>query len=243
MTRAARLEVARRKLERGTLGYDDLLTRLQATLADERGGLAAAQRLRDRYKVALVDEFQDTDPIQWDILRRAFVHPSCTLVLIGDPKQAIYSFRGADVWSYLAAAREADQRATLSTNWRSDKALLDGVDTLLRDSHLGHPDIAYRHVEAAAVNRQPGLLGLDPPIALRFRVVHRADGIVLTDAGFARKPAARQLIARDVAAQAGALLSAGTQLVRRDDEGRTVERRHFAPATWPFWCSPTAKRE
>jgi ATP-dependent exoDNAse (exonuclease V) beta subunit len=58
---------------------------------------AACARLREQYDVALVDEFQDTDPIQWEIMRRAFGEGEATLVLIGDPKQAVYSFRGADV--------------------------------------------------------------------------------------------------------------------------------------------------
>jgi exodeoxyribonuclease V beta subunit len=226
MAGAARLEVERRKLERATLGFDDLLTRLQATLADKRRGPAAAERLRARYRVALVDEFQDTDPIQWEILRQTFVHPDCTLVLIGDPKQAIYSFRGADVWSYLKAASQADRRATLATNWRSDKCLLDGIDALLAGSALGHPDIAYRHVEAAPANHQPGLRGVLEPAALRVRVLHRHDGAVpLTDTGFARKPAARQLIARDVAAEAVELLSSNAELVRRRPDGTEEEVR------------------
>ena len=76
-------------------------------------GQAAAERLRERYRVVLVDEFQDTDPIQWDILRRAFHHHT-TLILIGDPKQAIYAFRGADVFSYL----DAVQQATMSDSQR-----------------------------------------------------------------------------------------------------------------------------
>ena len=63
----------------------------------------------------LVDEFQDTDPIQWEIMRRAFGDGDATLVLIGDPKQAIYAFRGADVYAYLDAARGAAQ-ATLATS-------------------------------------------------------------------------------------------------------------------------------
>ncbi len=66
--------------------------------------------MRSYYRVALVDEFQDTDPVQWDIMRMAFGQGGATLVLIGDPKQAIYSFRGADVYAYLAAARQAGNR-------------------------------------------------------------------------------------------------------------------------------------
>ncbi len=107
--------------------YDDMLTRLRDALADPERGAAAADRLRQRYRVVMVDEFQDTDPVQWDILRAAFAGHR-TLILIGDPKQAIYAFRGADVYSYLDAVGQADRVQTLSTNWRSDAALLDGLD-------------------------------------------------------------------------------------------------------------------
>ena len=88
-------------------------------------------RLRERYRVVLVDEFQDTDPVQWDIMRRAFGDGDAPLVLIGDPKQAIYAFRGADVYAYLEAANRADKRATLEVNWRSDQGLIDAYDALL----------------------------------------------------------------------------------------------------------------
>ena len=64
----------------------------------------------------LVDEFQDTDPVQWDIMRRAFGDGDATLVLIGDPKQAIYAFRGADVYAYLEAANARPTRARRSTS-------------------------------------------------------------------------------------------------------------------------------
>ena len=78
-------------------------------------GQAAASGSGERYRIVMVDEFQDTDPIQWEILRRAF-HGHSTLILIGDPKQAIYAFRGADVFSYLDAVQQADQVRTLGTN-------------------------------------------------------------------------------------------------------------------------------
>ena len=73
-----------------------------------------------------------------------------TLILIGDPKQAIYAFRGADVYAYLAAAESAGARATLSVNRRSDQPLLDGLDALFGHARLGHPGIVYRKVSAAA---------------------------------------------------------------------------------------------
>jgi exodeoxyribonuclease V beta subunit len=91
-----REETERRKRRQSLLGYDDMLMRVQATLLDPVTGPAAVARLRGRYRKVLVDEFQDTDPVQWSILHEAF-HGARTLVLIGDPKQAIYAFRGADV--------------------------------------------------------------------------------------------------------------------------------------------------
>ena len=101
-------ELERRKRVSAILTYDDLLTRLRGALADEVRGPAACRRLSSVTRIVLVDEFQDTDPVQWEILERAFRRS--TLVLIGDPKQAIYSFRGADVYAYLTAAESAEHQ-------------------------------------------------------------------------------------------------------------------------------------
>ncbi len=89
-------------------------------------------RLRERYDVVLVDEFQDTDPVQWDIMSKAFDAEGKTLVLIGDPKQAIYAFRGADVHTYLKAKATVQSKWTLDVNWRSDKGLLAAYDALFQ---------------------------------------------------------------------------------------------------------------
>ena len=107
---AVRAEVDRRKRRQQLIDYDDMLIRLGDTLTDPTSGPVACGRLRTRYRVVLVDEFQDTDPVQWTILREAF-HGHRTLVLIGDPKQAIYGFRGADVHAYLEAPRVGVSRA------------------------------------------------------------------------------------------------------------------------------------
>src|SRR3954451_16378659 len=171
---AVRDEVDRRKRRRRIVGYDDLLTRVWDTLADPRTGPAAAGRLRGRYRVVMVDEFQDTDPVQWEILERAF-HGAVTLVLIGDPKQAIYAFRGADVYAYLAAAGVAHHRATLAQNWRSDAALLAGLDALLRGAALGDPPLVGAPGDAA----RRGPRGPAPPRpALRRRGGGRGRGRV-----------------------------------------------------------------
>ena len=85
LAEAARAELAARKRRTGVMTYDDQLTWLADTLAGENGAIAA-HRLRERYRVVLVDEFQDTDPVQWAIMRTAFGDGGVTLVLIGDPK-------------------------------------------------------------------------------------------------------------------------------------------------------------
>ena len=138
--------------------YDDVLLRLRDTLSDPSRGSVARARLRDRFDVVLVDEFQDTDPVQWDIMSTAFDAEGKTLVLIGDPKQAIYAFRGADVHTYLKAKATVQSKWTLDVNWRSDKGLLAAYDALFRGAQLGQAGITYRNVRAAPPNAEPRLL-------------------------------------------------------------------------------------
>ena len=200
---AARVELDARKRRMAVMTYDDLLTRLQETLSGPDGGAAAAM-LRARYSVVLVDEFQDTDPVQWEIMRTAFGGGDVTLVLIGDPKQAIYAFRGADVYAYIEAAETAGERATLRTNWRSDQGLLDAYDALFGEAKLGHEGIVYRQVRSAPGNRA-ALTGVVDPSPLRVRVVPRETSGV-TPKGYARLESAREHVARDVAADIVGLL-------------------------------------
>jgi len=121
LAQGVRSEVGRRLVDANLLTYDDLLVRLADALQNPRRGAAACARLRRRYAVVLVDEFQDTDPVQWQVVKEAFgASPpvddgsprtgGTRLVLVGDPKQAVYAFRGADVHSYLDAVRAAGPR-------------------------------------------------------------------------------------------------------------------------------------
>jgi exodeoxyribonuclease V beta subunit len=229
LAEAVRREFDQRKRRMAVMDYDDLLTRLQQTLAHD-GGEAVAQRLRDRYSVVLVDEFQDTDPVQWDIVRRAFGGGGSTLVLIGDPKQAIYAFRGADVYAYLDAAHTAGERATLDVNWRSDQGLIDAYDTTFGGAKLGHEGIVYRRVRAADANRTPRLTGAPRPVPLRIRVVRRDEpGIALTAKGFANLGSAREHVAKDVAADLVEVLSSKAVIERRSEDGATLARERVGP--------------
>ena len=197
-----RAEVDLRKRRLGVMTYDDLLTQLDAALRGPRGD-EIAERLRARYRTVLVDEFQDTDPIQWRIVHRAFGGGTTTLVLIGDPKQAIYAFRGADVYAYLQAA-EATPRLTLDVNWRSDAPLLGAYDELFADAQLGHPGIVYRRVTAR--NAAARLEDAPEEAPLRVRVVRREE-VGTTGHGRARVQAAREHIAGDLAADVVRLLA------------------------------------
>jgi exodeoxyribonuclease V beta subunit len=210
---AVRQEVERRKRARKLLTYDDMLTRLRDALADPEHGTAAAERLRRRYRIIMVDEFQDTDPIQWEILLRAFHHHS-TLILIGDPKQAIYAFRGADVFSYLDAVQQADQVRSLAVNRRSDQALVAALDVLLGDAALGDERIVVCAVTAEHQQRRLSApAGKHEVVApIRVRVMpHEADAERVPSVG-----TIRPLIADDLVADITAFLGSGAQLKERD---------------------------
>jgi len=226
LARAVRRELDRRMRLGALMSYDDLLMRLDATLHGTSGDEVVAT-LRRRFKIVLVDEFQDTDPVQWSIVHRAFGGGDGTLVLIGDPKQAIYSFRGADVYAYLAAAEAAGTRATLQTNWRSDQGLLDAYDALFGRARLGHPGIVYRQVQAAAGNRAPRLTGAPVPAPLRVRILAR-ERAGLTTKGYAQARGAREAIACDLANDLVRLLSSGATVAEEGGEAVAVCPGHVA---------------
>jgi exodeoxyribonuclease V beta subunit len=205
-------ELERRKRRLGILGYDDLLSRLAAAL--ESDDSPARARMHQRWKIVMVDEFQDTDPVQWQVIDRAFSGRS-TLILIGDPKQAIYAFRGGDIVTYLDAARTAGKRQTLGTNWRSDGALVERLQTVLRGAELGDADIVVRDVEASHRGRR--LEGAPHNEPFRLRVVHRStfgrSGTRVIQIGDLR-----QYIGADLAADVRGLLASKARF-----DGRQVE--------------------
>lgn len=149
-------ELGRRKRERRVQSYDDLLLNLQQALEGEyREQLAA--KIRNDYAAALVDEFQDTDPVQYAIFSRIYQAGNTPVFLVGDPKQAIYSFRGADIFAYLSAAGDAAARYSLERNWRSTPELLKGINSLFKQKHNSfiYSEISYSEVFAAETDRVP----------------------------------------------------------------------------------------
>ena len=207
-----REKLNQKKEELQVLSYDDLLLRLRNALQDgERGDKLAAQ-LREKYPIAMVDEFQDTDPNQYDIFRSVYGgHSSAALFMIGDPKQSIYSFRGADVYSYLKARNDAPEpnRFRLDRNFRSTPELLEGLNTFW-GSH-GNPfvvdEISYQTVSWGFSRDTYSKLKVDgqsrPPVNFRR----------LSCAGQDKKSKKRaaQQVARDTAEQISRMLKASRQ--------------------------------
>jgi exodeoxyribonuclease V beta subunit len=129
----ARAEMARRKANDRVQSFDDLLTQFDDALRSD-GGAALRKSVRTRFAVALIDEFQDTDPVQYSIFSQIYEGSDAPVFFIGDPKQAIYGFRGADVFTYLKAARSGARTYTLGENWRSEAKLIEGVSAVFRRS-------------------------------------------------------------------------------------------------------------
>ncbi|NQY62665.1 MAG: exodeoxyribonuclease V subunit beta [Alteromonadaceae bacterium] len=153
-----RLDIERKKQTLNMLNFDDLISTLANTLSvTQDGNNELANILFKQYPVALVDEFQDTDPLQFEILRAIYYsQKNATLYMIGDPKQAIYGFRGGDVFAYLSARKDCDHQWLMDTNWRSTPKMIQGYNRLFYGNNLdSNPrevfgyEIPYLPVKAA----------------------------------------------------------------------------------------------
>jgi exodeoxyribonuclease V beta subunit len=165
------------KRERRVIGFDDMLFNLHERLAG-RGGASLGQTLRQRFPAALIDEFQDTDPLQFSIFNSLYGDGQSLLFLVGDPKQAIYSFRNADLHTYLDARRIAPAEYTLVHNQRSTRPLLDALNALFG----GNPQafmldgLAYHPVQVGDKKRPPFEDRSAPHAALQLWTLPNVDG-------------------------------------------------------------------
>ncbi|KAA1425502.1 AAA family ATPase [Mumia zhuanghuii] len=213
-----RAEVTRRKRRAALLGYDDLLSELADAL--EADDSPARRRMRERWSVVLVDEFQDTDPVQWQVFSRVFAtddegfrlaslaqpteaslaQPAGgkTLVLIGDPKQAIYAFRGGDVATYLLAAKTATTRTSLPTNYRSDAPLVDALQRLMANVQLSPGIVAHPITAQRTAHRLQGAPDNSP---LRLRAMLSSKKLAIGTV--------RENVCADAAADIARLLTSG----------------------------------
>ncbi|WP_394236137.1 exodeoxyribonuclease V subunit beta [Pseudomonas anguilliseptica] len=193
-----------RKAAQRLLAFDDLLNKLQQALQGE-GGEHLASTLRTQYPVALIDEFQDTDPVQYRVFHRIY-QDAGDLCFVGDPKQAIYAFRGADLATYLKARSEAARQYSLATNHRSTPELIAALNQLFdRPMPFAEKGLAYHQVGASSKARAQLVLPriedeTDAPLAL-----------VWLDNDYLGKGEAGALVARDTARRIAAVLSASSQ--------------------------------
>jgi exodeoxyribonuclease V beta subunit len=204
-------ELPRRKARLNVLTYDDLLTRLRDALKSETGP-TLRKALSAQYRVALIDEFQDTDSVQYEIFCQVFSDQHHYLFFVGDPKQAMFRFRGADVFTYLLAASQAARQFTLGTNYRSEKLLLNAVNTLFLnvDRPFLIEEIEYRPVGPPNKPRQDfaELVEKSPHDPLRFRLLEDADKAH-------NQGEAETQIGRAVVADIARLEASGSQLGNR----------------------------
>ncbi len=215
-----RFATRKEKRLRAQLGFDDLLSRFDEAL-QQPGGPLLASTIRTRYPVALIDEFQDTDPQQYRIFRTLYVgQPDSALLLIGDPKQAIYAFRGADIFTYMKARAEVSAHYTLDTNWRSSPAMIASVNQLF--ARLDNPFL-FREIPFIPVHSAP------PKATLRFTL----DGQTQPALRFWLQPGSgvgvteyQQYMARQCAGEIRHWLAAGQQrkaLIGSDKAMRPVQ--------------------
>ncbi|MEB7884273.1 exodeoxyribonuclease V subunit beta [Serratia fonticola] len=198
-----RFSIQQEKRQRAELGFDDLLSRLDTAL-QSAGGEQLALAIRQRYPVAMIDEFQDTDPQQYRIFQKLYVgREECGLLLIGDPKQAIYAFRGADIFTYMKARSEVSAHYTLETNWRSSPAMVGSVNRLFAqvEKPFLFGQIPFIEVAAAAKNQELVFEWQNKPQPAMQFWLQPGDGAGVSDY--------QQLMARLCAAQIRDWLSAG----------------------------------
>ena len=222
------------KLRRGLVDYSDMLRLVCDGLYGPRGD-ELTQTLRDRYPHALIDEFQDTDELQWRIFRRLYVTNSDTgsLTIIGDPKQAIYGFRGADVYTYLDAKQQLVQQGTtpvyLTNNYRSTARVVDAYNNILTQSTpfeapFFGDDIGYEHPVAAASELTASYDDNAPAAAIHLLRLHARDGKP-------RSEAIRDALRRAIVERITALLTPrrGCRLLVRNGDAhrRTTARDIF----------------
>ncbi|HCY85695.1 MAG TPA: exodeoxyribonuclease V subunit beta, partial [Desulfobacteraceae bacterium] len=201
--------LAAMKSDQGICFFDDLINDLEAALSGPGGG-ALQREVRGRYKACLIDEFQDTDPGQYAVFSSLFGSPDAEgapppFFMIGDPKQAIYAFRGGDIFAYLTASRDCRQSFTLPVNYRSAPLLVQGVNALFIriKEPFGFSDIPFHPVTtpASATNRLSDGTGFLPPLNL---VMVEREGISLDKKGCIKAAAAKSMIpgllARDMLA-------------------------------------------
>ncbi|MCX8670160.1 exodeoxyribonuclease V subunit beta [Gilliamella sp. B2865] len=212
------------KVKLGKMSFDDLLSQLNRALR-ARNGKRLAQSIAQKYCVALIDEFQDTDPVQYKIFDRIYGrYPESTgLLFIGDPKQAIYSFRGADIFTYLKAKLSTgENNFTMQVNHRSSSSMVDAVNALFsnHDNPFIFENISFFPMESAERNQHKGLI-------INQREVNALTAYLLPDE-VTTKTDYQEHIASCCAKQIVTWLTDPTILIKDKDEHRSITTADIA---------------
>jgi exodeoxyribonuclease V beta subunit len=171
----ANIQLAAMKSAQGLLDFDEMLLNVYNALNGEQSDIFAKAATR-QYQSALIDEFQDTDPLQLTIFQKLFAQTKTPLFYVGDPKQAIYSFRGADIYAYYQGANNVDTQQTLLTNYRSSPALVDSVNALFSPNQPGFITDNI-HFDWVSSNTKKQLVIKDSSdAALQFVIAQSEDG-------------------------------------------------------------------
>ena len=198
-----RQALRRRRQAAGRLGFGELLEALDP---GAQRSTPLLQRVGQRYAVALVDEFQDTDPVQWRILQAAFDPAQHRVVLVGDPKQAIYRFRGGELATYQRARQQAEAArgiSQLGVNHRTTATLLEALNRLMAPG-LRRSDLPLPEVTSSQRHGPHPALAQDPPLQLLWLAADRPAGSKAPS-----RTALEQRLTAEVAAQTAALLTRG----------------------------------
>ena len=206
--------------------YEDLLLTVRDALQKDRPGSdILIKAVRRRYRAALVDEFQDTDSVQYTIFSRLFGRPPAILFMIGDPKQSIYGFRGADIFSYIEAAKRATEKYTLYENWRSEPGMITAVNTLFAGVRrpFWYDDIRFEKARAGG-GSEGATTKAEAALILWYLPSQEGRSVSKSDATRRIAAAVGDEIARLVAATAAPLpLADIAVLVRTNRQSRLIK--------------------
>ena len=217
-------ELDKIKKTQGICFFDDLVNDLAKALERE-DGVNLQKAVRQTYNTCLIDEFQDTDPRQYDIFSKIFSLQATPFFMIGDPKQAIYAFRGGDIFAYLKASRESDQKFTLEKNYRSAPLLVQGINEVFsaRINPFLYESIEFFKVKTpeTAKNLLTANKEFVPPLQFSFM---KREGLALDKKGFISKDTAAGIIPKSCASDILALLQSDQGLMEKGGKGRDPQK-------------------
>ncbi len=220
-------ELDKMKKAQGLCFFDDLINDLALSLEND-GTKVLQKAVRQTWSACLIDEFQDTDPAQYGIFSKLFLTPGTPFFMIGDPKQAIYGFRGGDIFAYLKASAQSEQKFTLEKNYRSSPLLVKAVNTVFSaaDNPFLYQGISF--LKAGTPEDAANLLVKDnaavPP--LQFCFVKR-DAMPLDKDGYISRETAERIIPQIVAEDILSLLEPEKRLL--DKKNKNAEPSRISP--------------